>query len=1087
MTKLPYVDVMGTLCSSSSVRTRTWRAFIAATALAAVAASGLSAPAPAQAASHSARARAVVSGDARFEVLSPTLIRMEYAGDAKFIDAHTFNAIGRDSFARTSFTTKVAGGWLTIRTSAVTLQYKVGSGPFTPQNVTVQLRSGRQQVTAHPTWSGTVPTCAVDELCEGEDAALSGVSVARDHQGYTGSGFAAGFTATGAALRYAVEVATAGTYEFRARYANGIAGDGQIITRALSLSVDGGPATTLTLPVTGDWDTWALVSANLELAAGRHTLTVSRGATDSGHVNIDSFAVTAPGAAYPGPASTAAPCPYQSVCEAEAGVLTGGAAIAFDHNGYSGDGFVAGLEQTSATDTVTVTGVPAAGKYALQVRYANWSSGTEPARPRTVSVQAGSAPASIVTLAPTSSWDSWRTVAVPVSLAAGDNTVALGCPTADSCRLNLDTVAVAPSSAPLLAPHAPLGGYRRGLDGVDGSAATTPGLLYQDGWYLLDDTASAIFDSVTGTVRPRPDHGGQPYQDGYLFAYGQDYQQGLRDLATLTGPATLLPRWAYGVWYSKYQDYTAADYQETILPKFRSEGVPLDVLVTDTDFKWPDRWDGWQIDTNKFPDPVAFFDWAEGQGLHNTLNIHPSIVANDPLFPAAQETAKGALTKDNDACYSDLGHSGDCYVFDWSDPNQLRAYFDLHRPMERQGVDFWWLDWCCEQSTVSMPGVTPDAWINHAYAEGADATIGRGFVLSRAFGSLQAGSSPSAVPTGPWADKRTTVHFTGDTTASWESLRFQVGYTPGESAATGLSAVSHDIGGFNGPSRLADDLYVRWVQLGAFQPIFRLHGNHSDRLPWEYSDPARIAAEKFMNLRENLVPYTYTLAEQANRTGVPVVRPTYLEYPDLQDAYAAADGEYFFGPDVLVAPVTTAGTTATTTVWFPPGRWTDYFTGQTYTGPSTQDVTTDWTSMPVFLRQGTILPTRSQDVANDAQNPLTQVTLQASGGANGSFTLYEDDGTSTTAHRSATTTIDYSQSGRQHLLRIGPAKGTFPGQVTRRSWTVVFDNASQPSKVTVDGVPARSTDWTWDPASQRLTVQVPARSVRQATVVGYRS
>src|SRR6201999_2825555 len=118
-------------------------------------------------------------------------------------------------------------------------------------------------------------------------------------------------------------------------------------------------------------------------------------------------------------------------------------------------------------------------------------------------------------------------------------------------------------------------------------------------------------------------------------------------------------------------------------------------------------------------------------------------------------------------------------------------------------------------------------------------------------------------------------------------------------AAPGLAATSHDIGGSNndgtqakgaeaGSTKEADDLYARWVQLGTFQPIDRLHGNHSDRLPWQYGAAAKQSAEAFMNLRERLVPYTYTLAEEANRTGVPVARATYLDYPDADAAYAAA-------------------------------------------------------------------------------------------------------------------------------------------------------------------------------------------------------
>jgi hypothetical protein len=169
-------------------------------------------PATASAATRADR-HAVRSGDARFEVLSPTLIRMEYAGDGKFTDAATFNAIGRDGFGRTPFTDKVAGGWLTITTSQVTLRYKVGSGPFTEQNVSVRLRTG----TVHPTWPAPA-TCVAGTLCEAEKTTLAGgVSVASDHTGFTGTGFAAGFQSVGGSLTYQLDVPTARTYELRLR------------------------------------------------------------------------------------------------------------------------------------------------------------------------------------------------------------------------------------------------------------------------------------------------------------------------------------------------------------------------------------------------------------------------------------------------------------------------------------------------------------------------------------------------------------------------------------------------------------------------------------------------------------------------------------------------------------------------------------------------------------------------------------------------------------------------------------------------------------------------------------------------------
>ncbi|MGQ4511107.1 TIM-barrel domain-containing protein [Streptomyces sp. DW26H14] len=1062
---------------------RKWRRLVAAAVSAGVLVA-LGAAGPSRAASgHGAGPHAVVtSGDARFEVLSPTLVRTEYAGDKKFVDAATFNAIGRDAFAPAHYTTSTHDGRLTIRTSALTLTYKVGSGKFSGDNLTVTQNAGRQAVTAAP-WPAA-PVCAVGTRCEAEDQTLDGVATAMDHTGYTGTGFAAGFTTVGNSLSLSVTVPKDGAYTVAARYANSTGGDGVNGDRTLSVSADGGTGKTLTLPKTADWNTWAVASTTLDLTAGTHTVTFARTSGDSGNVNLDNVAILTPGSPYPDPvAATATDCPFGTVCEAESGRLDGGAALAADHSGYSAHGFVAGLESTAARDTLHVVKVPKTGSYAVQLRY---SSGDASAADRSVSVTAGTS-STTAALPATSDWDSWRTATVPVHLTAGTNDISVGCPEADGCRINLDTAAVTARNAPVLSAHAPLGGYRRSLDGVNGEAPTTPGLLYQDGWMLLDDTSSALFDNGTQKVTARPGHGGA-YQDGYVFGYGHDYQQGLSDLATLTGPSTLLPRWAYGVWYSEYYDHSAADIEKTIVPKFRADGVPLDVLVTDTDFKSPGTWNGWEMDPAKFPNPKGFFDWSARQGLHNSLNIHPSIAGDDPQFAQAQATAKGALT--------DSGNN--TYTFDWGDPDQLKAYFDLHSTMERQGADVWWLDWCCDSSTSTLKGVTPDAWINQQYVNDQSGKGQRAFAFSRAFGALPQGNyNPTGLPTGPWADKRTTAHFTGDSTSSWATLQYEVGYTPGESASTGLSNVTHDIGGFNndgtqakgaepGSTRLPDDLYARWVQFGTFQPVDRLHGNHSDRLPWQYGPAADTSAEKFLNLREDLVPYTYSLSQQARRTGVPLVRPTYLQYPESQEAYAAAGSEYFYGPDVLVAPVTTPGTSAATSVWFPPGStWTDYFTGRTYRGGTTQRITTDLNSMPVFVKSGGIMTTRTGNVANDVQHPLDKATVTVAQGAPGSTSLYEDNGTTTDARQSATTAITYSATGPDSTLRIGPVAGSFKGQRAGRSWTVTFMNAHAPRSVTVNGKLLPSSSWSWNADRATLTVTAPGQSVHRPLEVRY--
>ena len=284
---------------------------------------------PATAVTAAART-AVRSGHARFEVLSPTLIRTEYAADGHFTDAATFNVIGRDASPPTPFTTRVADGWLTIDTGALTLRYRVGSGAFTADNLTVRLKPpagrGRRRALGRP--DARLRRSA--RSARPRTSTLHGPGVATDHAGSPARGFAAGFETTGDSLTFA-EVDTAprpARYELAVRYANSTGGDGQDTTRTLTVTVDGAAARTLTLPPTANWDTWATSPRPLDLTAGRHTVAITAHAADSGNVNIDSLALCRPGAAYPGPATgRRARCAFGTICEAETGALAGGATL----------------------------------------------------------------------------------------------------------------------------------------------------------------------------------------------------------------------------------------------------------------------------------------------------------------------------------------------------------------------------------------------------------------------------------------------------------------------------------------------------------------------------------------------------------------------------------------------------------------------------------------------------------------------------------------------------------------------------------------------------------------------------------------
>jgi hypothetical protein len=919
---------------------RTGLVRLSGAAIAAVTLVGLASAAPRASAAPTLRtsSHTVTAGPARFEVLTPTLIRLEYATDGHFENGPTFNVVTRN-LPTPRFSATVHGGVLSIRTSELTLRYREGSGPFSPANTTITLRSGQ---TAHPSWP------------------------------------------------------------------------------------------------------------------------------------------QAPGS-----------CRFGTGCQAEDGRLDAGESVNYDHTGYTGRGFSADYGQISASDAWTIDDVPADGDYTLQVRYAD---GAGVARTMTAATDSG--PAGAVQFAPTTNWDTWSVTSLPVHLHAGANTVSLTCAAGDGCNVNLDSVAVTvtgadyPTTSTTRVPPTDvpgqLGGWTRGLDAYTNQGGTDinahglhPGLLNRQGWSLLDDTYTAL-RTPNGWATPRPVHTGA-YQDGYFFGYGLDYQQALRDLRAITGPADMLPKWASGVWFSEYNAFTTSQYENELVPAFRSNDVPLDNLVVDTDWKSPQQWDGWNWNPNLFPDPQAFLDWAKQQHLQVTLNVHAGIDASDPKFAQAQQTAHGKL-QPAAQCFSPT-----CYRFDWSDPDQAAAWFALHQQFEQQGVREWWLDWCCTDSYVGMPGLTPDSWINEQYAKDIDAEGLRGFILARIGASFEDYQGDPA--SGPWGEHRSTVHFTGDTDPTWDTLAFEAHLSQDE-ASIGLPYVSEDIGSFKG-KHLPDDLYARWVQLGAFQPVLRLHSDHGDRLPWQYGAGQQPAADA-LRLREALVPYTYALDWQAHQSGLPITRPLYLDYPALDAAYDHP-GEYLYGPDVLVAPVTTPGAVATQHVWFPPGQWIDYFTGATYTGPSTATLQVPLDRMPVFVRAGGIVPEQPglQHVDANGTGPLD---LKVYAGGSGSFTAYDDagDGLGYQHGAYAETPLRYVTPGHAatSLLTIGAARGSYPGQPARRSYTVDLVDLSAPGVVVLDGARLSrissdnaGTGWWYDAGAATLHVRTPALSTSRTHVI----
>jgi alpha-glucosidase (family GH31 glycosyl hydrolase) len=662
-----------------------------------------------------------------------------------------------------------------------------------------------------------------------------------------------------------------------------------------------------------------------------------------------------------------------------------------------------------------------------------------------------------------------------------------------------------------------LGGWRRGLDNEKDPQILHEGILSREGWYLLNDTNTVLLTDTGPGFEVRPDRNGT-YQDGYLFGYGLDYVQGLTDLRTLTGAAPLLPKKALGVWFSRWWSYTDPEWR-AVIEEFPAHNIPLDTISIDTDWKLVHdqigctalnivttapvddacSWNGWDWNRDIYPDPNEFISWVHEQGIDVGLNVHPSIAEVDPAYP--DTVAKTGPLMNDDAetpCNILQAAPAPCYVFDWTIAEHLEGYFDLHEPIEASGIDFWWLDWCCEGSRAEAPGLTADTWINAAYAKQHEDMGSRWPAFSRIGGSFQDGfGGIGNNGLGAFAEHRYTIHFTGDTCSTWELMAAQAAMTTAE-GNIGLPYVSHDIGSFLGEpatdaectnrtntgKHLPDDMYVRWIQFGTFQPLNRLHSHHGDRLPWEYPGKPETVASDFLRLRGQLVPTLYTLSREAHDSGLPMARALYLQWPEHEEAYTY-NSQFTLGQDMMVATVAAPGDPALVDLWIPPGEWVDFFTGEELTGPAEITRSVPLENYAVFMRKGAILPMQPE-LPTSAHGPQDDLIINVWPGADGDFQLYEDEGRGFAykdgAYRWTPISTNTSANGACHTLNIDAARGqNFLGALQSRSWQLRFIGVEEPQTVELNG--NTLADWSHDATSQTVTVNTGSRSTQGPVTV----
>jgi alpha-glucosidase len=639
-------------------------------------------------------------------------------------------------------------------------------------------------------------------------------------------------------------------------------------------------------------------------------------------------------------------------------------------------------------------------------------------------------------------------------------------------------------------------GTTRTLDGALGDKTREPieqGLVSRSGWAVVDDSSRPLFDSADFSFRegeksPWPwvmERPAGERQDWYFFGYGHDYKKALGDYVRVAGRIPLPPRFAFGTWWSRYWAYTDQEIEE-IVKGFHENDVPLDVFVIDMDwhptfgmkFNVMDQsghskgWTGYSWNKLYFPDAEQFLSKLHAAGLKTSLNLHPAS-GIEPWEDRYPEMAKAMGIDPETKQY---------VKFDIPDKKFATNYMNLIlHPLEKQGIDFWWLDWQ-QEHTTKLPGVTPTWWLNYVHFTDQQREGNRPLLFHR-WGGL--------------GNHRYQIGFSGDTVSVWPSLAFQPWFTA-TAANVGYAYWSHDIGGHM-PGAVAPELYTRWVQFGAFSPILRTHTTknpESERRIWAYPEPYSGILRSTFQLRYAMQPYLYTEARRTFETGVAFFRPLYYDWPDAPEAYTSKN-EYVFGDEMLVAPVVAAANKVTELasedVWLPKGDWMEWPTGKHLAGGATVERSFSIDQVPVYLKAGAIVPMQPPMLYTGQKpvDPLIVNVWPLEAGASSSYSVYEDSGVSVEYQRGvfSRTPIKATETADTLRLEIGPVEGSYPGMMKTRSYEVRLPADWPPERVTVNGVavkragPTGKGGWSFEGNTLTTVIPVAASSVETRVTV----
>jgi alpha-D-xyloside xylohydrolase len=523
----------------------------------------------------------------------------------------------------------------------------------------------------------------------------------------------------------------------------------------------------------------------------------------------------------------------------------------------------------------------------------------------------------------------------------------------------------------------------------------------------------------------------------YYFIYGPELDQVIAGYRELTGQAPLFGKWAYGFWQCKNRYKSQAEILG-VAQKYRDLHIPADNIVQDW-FWWNHK--GEHVFNKNYPDPRGMVEQLHRENFHLMISVWPFFEPGSSVY---DEMDKRGWFVDKFKFAKPPYHTAGMAVYDATSPEARKYYWQqMDKALFNIGLDAWWLD----TTEPETEGQEENILLHHKLAIGSGdryvnlfplMTTGavydgqrsasdrkRVFILSR---SAFAGDQRYGV-----------TAWSGDINSDFLTFRRQIpaglNFT-----LSGLPYWTTDIGGFvfGDPDDPAyRELFIRWFQFGTFNPILRVHGTRKtdQNELWSYGPEAQTILTSFDRLRYRLLPYIYSLAWKTTSAGYSPMRPLVMDFRTDVRAQNIGD-QFMFGPAFLVNPV--AEPTATTRhLYLPQARWRDFWSGAEVDGGRTVDAPAPLERLPLYVRAGSILPL-GPEMEWSTEKPEDPIELRIYRGADGSFTLYEDENDNYDYEKGVFATIPLQWDDAKQTLTIGDRSGKFPGMLESRTFRIVF-------------------------------------------------